>query len=511
MQKRNFLITGDNLTVKNSIEIIIQNHRISLSKLSEKKIISSRKLVEKWINNDEIIYGITTGFGEFKDVKISQQDLETLQRNLILSHSAGVGKYIPDFIVRLMLLFRINSIAKGYSGVRLELVNHLIKIFNSGIIPLIPSQGSVGSSGDLSPLSHLALTAIGEGNCKLDGEIIESRKALKLKKISPIKLSAKEGLAMINGTQMMSAYICKSLYDAEYLSKLSDVSGSMSLEALRGTSKAFSEKIHKVRPHKGQITTAKNLRKLLNNSEIMLSHKNCGKVQDAYSLRCMPQVHGAVKDTIEYCKKVLEVEINSATDNPLIFTDTNEHIEGGNFHGEPLAFIADFLAIAISELGSISERRVARLLDGSLSGLPRFLADNGGLNSGLMIAQYTSAALVSENKVLCHPASVDSIPTSANQEDHNSMGSISARKSFDVINNVKKIIAIEFLCAAQGIDYLRPLKSGDGCEAAYKYIRKFIKHSKEDSNTSDLILKMIEIIYSDDFLKTVEKKTGRLE
>ena len=512
MQKRTFPITGNNLTIENSVKIILSNQSISLSKSSAKKINASRKLVEKWIANDEIIYGITTGFGEFKDVKISQKDLNTLQRNLILSHAAGVGKYIPDFIVRLMLLFRINSLASGYSGVRLELVNHLIKIFNSGIVPLVPSQGSVGSSGDLAPLSHLALTIIGEGYCKLNDEIIESRTALKKKNISPIELSAKEGLALINGTQMMSAYMCKSVYDAEYLSKLADISGSLSLDALRGTDRAFAEILQRVRPHKGQISSAKNLKALLKGSEIMHSHKNCGKVQDAYSLRCMPQVHGAVKDTIEYCKKVVEIEINSATDNPLIFPGTEEYVTGGNFHGEPLALAGDFLAIALSELGSISERRVARLLDGNLSGLPRFLVDEdkAGLNSGLMIAHYTSASLVSENKVLCHPASVDSIPTSANQEDHNSMGSVSARKCFDVVNNVKKIIAIEFLCASQGIDFLRPMKSGAGSEAAYSFIRKNTGHVNEDTITGDLILKMIEIVFAENFLERVEKITGKL-
>jgi len=513
MQKRNFLITGNNLTVENSVKIVITNQTISLSGSSVKKINASRKLVEKWIADDKIIYGITTGFGEFKDVKISQKDLHTLQRNLILSHAAGVGKYVPDFIVRLMLLFRINSLACGYSGVRLELVNHLIKIFNSGIIPLVPSQGSVGSSGDLAPLSHLALTVIGEGYCKLDGEILESKLALKKKKILPVQLSAKEGLALINGTQMMSAYLCKSVYDDEYLSKLVDISGSMSLDALRGTAKAFSDILQKARPHKGQITSAGNLRRLLEGSEIIISHKHCGKVQDAYSLRCMPQVHGAVKDTIAHCKKVLEIEINSVTDNPLIFPGPGIHIEGGNFHGEPLALIGDFLAIAVSELGNISERRVARLVDGSLSGLPRFLvdADKGGLNSGLMIAQYTSASLVSENKVLCHPASVDSIPTSANQEDHNSMGSVSARKCFDVINNVKKIIAIEFLCASQGIDFLRPMKSGKGTEQAYLFIRNNMEHISHDTITSDLILNMTEIVFDERFLMSIEKKIGKLD
>ncbi|MDQ3193706.1 MAG: histidine ammonia-lyase, partial [Bacteroidota bacterium] len=501
-----------NLTVENSVKIVITGQHISLSSTSANKMRLSRKLVDDWIRNDEVIYGITTGFGDFKDKKIPQKDIETLQRNIILSHAAGVGKYIPDFIVRLMILFRINSFATGYSGVRPELVNYLIRIFNSGIVPLIPSQGSVGSSGDLAPLAHLALCVTGEGYCQMDNQVVESKIALKRKNIAPVKLMAKEGLAMINGTQMMSAYLCKSVYDAETLSMLADISGSLSLEALSGSVKAFSERIQKARPHKGQIASARNLRKLLDGSEIINSHKNCGKIQDAYSLRCMPQVHGAVKDSIEHCKRILEIEINSATDNPLIFSESGEHLEGGNFHGEPLALTGDFLAIAVSELGNISERRIARLTDGNLSGLPRFLvdADKAGLNSGLMIAQYTAAAIVSENKVLCHPASVDSIPTSANQEDHNSMGSISARKCYDVINNVKKIIGIEVLCACQGMDFLRPLKSGKGSEQAYQHVRKSISHITEDVNTSEMILKTIEIIFDEKFISGIEKKIGKL-
>lgn len=510
MQNTDFIINGKNLTVENSVDIVLNNKKIMISKASEGRIRKSRSLVDLWIKNNEVIYGITTGFGEFKDVKIPQNDIEKLQRNLILSHSSGTGKYIPAIIARLMLLFRINSLSLGYSGVTMNLMNTLVKIFNSGIVPLIPSQGSVGSSGDLSPLSHLALTVIGEGYCLLNGRITESKKALKKFDISPVKLSAKEGLAMINGTQMMTAFLCKSLYDALMLSRLADIAGSLSLEALKGTSKAFSDKLQKVRPHKGQINCALNLRNLLKGSEIMKSHRYCGKVQDAYSLRCMPQVHGAVKDTIDYCRKILEIEINSATDNPLIFTETNEHLEGGNFHGEPVALAADFLAIALSELGNISERRTARLVDGNLSGLPRFLADEGGLNSGLMIAQYTAASLVSENKVLCHPASVDSIPTSANQEDHNSMGSVSSRKCFDVLNNTKKIIAIEFLCSVQGMDYHRPLKSGKGSEAAYQFIRKKMPHISEDKITSELMEEMNGIVFGSDFLNHVEKKSGKL-
>ncbi|KXK47763.1 MAG: histidine ammonia-lyase, partial [Chlorobi bacterium OLB5] len=340
--------------------------------------------------NDEVIYGVTTGFGEFKDVKIPQKDIEKLQHNLIISHSAGVGEPLPRNIVRMMLLLRINSLVKGYSGVRLELLEQLIKIFNLGITAYIPSQGSVGSSGDLAPLSHLAGIVIGEGYAYFGNEILPARHVLAEHGLKPFKLSAKEGLALINGTQMMTAFAVETLYRAERLSKLADISGALSIEALKGTDTAFKDVLQKVRPHKGQINTAANLRKLLKQSEIRKSHIDCSKVQDAYSLRCMPQVHGAVKDTIEYVKGVIETEINSATDNPLIFADTNEHIEGGNFHGEPVALAMDFLKIAISELGNISERRTARLVDGSLSGLPRFLTAKGGLNSGLMIAQYTA-------------------------------------------------------------------------------------------------------------------------
>lgn len=511
MDKKVFYIDGNNLTVEKAVHIVESNSKIDLSKKAVAQIQKSRKLVEKWIENDEAVYGITTGFGEFKDVKISKEDTELLQKNLILSHSAGVGRYIPDLIVRLMLLFRINSLAKGYSGVRLELMNFLVSLFNSGIVPLIPSQGSVGSSGDLAPLSHLALAVIGKGYCRFKGETTETDEALKKAKLKPMRLAAKEGLALTNGTQMMSAYLCKTLYDAIYLSKISDICGAFSVEALKCTSKAFNNSLQVVRPHKGQIDTAHNLRKLLEKSEIIKSHLNCDKVQDSYSTRCMPQVHGAVKDTLNHCKKVIEIEINSVTDNPLIFPDEQIHIEGGNFHGEPLALIGDFLAIALSELGNISERRTSRLVDGNLSGLPRFLTDKGGINSGFMIAQYTAAALVSENKVLSHPASVDSIPTSANQEDHNSMGSISARKAYEVLNNVKKILAIELLCASQGMEFYKPLKPGRGVYEGLNYIRKFITKMDYDRLISDDIIKMVDVIFSGDFLKVVEKASGKLK
>ncbi|MCI0448492.1 MAG: histidine ammonia-lyase [Chlorobi bacterium] len=507
---KKFLLNGSNLTVKLTKEIVGNHAKIGITPSAKANIIRSRNVIEKWLKSGEVIYGVTTGFGEFKDVRIPMKDVETLQKNLIISHSAGVGEPLPKNIVRLMLLLRINSLAKGYSGVRLELVEQLIKIFNLGIVPFIPSQGSVGSSGDLAPLAHLASFIIGEGYAYYNDKVLPSKQILSKYKLKPVKLSAKEGLALINGTQMMTAYAVEILNRAYRLSKLADISGAMSVEALKGSDNAIKDELQKARPHKGQINTAANLRKLLKNSEIRMSHIDCGKVQDAYSLRCIPQVHGAVKDTIEYVSKVIEIEINSATDNPLIFPKTSEHIEGGNFHGEPIALAMDFLKIALSELGNISERRTARLVDGSLSGLPRFLTSKGGLNSGLMIAQYTAASLVSENKILSHPASVDSIPTSANQEDHNSLGSIAARNCFEVLNNVEKIIAVEMLCSCQGIDFLKPLKCGIGTNLAYRNIRKAVKHIADDVMISGCIQSVCDVIYNDNFLRNVEAKSGRL-
>lgn len=504
------LIDGSNLNIRLAKEIVDKNLTIGITAKAESNIKRSRDVIEKWLKSGEVIYGVTTGFGEFKDVKIPMKDVETLQRNLIMSHSAGVGEPLPKNIVRLMLLLRINSLAKGYSGVRLGLVEHLVKIFNLGIVPFIPSQGSVGSSGDLAPLAHLASFILGEGYAYYGSRVLASKEVLAKHKLKPFKLSAKEGLALINGTQMMTAFAVEILNRSYRLSKLADIAGALSVEALKGSDNAFRDELQKVRPHKGQINTANNLRKLLKNSGIKKSHIDCGKVQDAYSLRCIPQVHGAVKDTIEYVTKVIETEVNSATDNPLIFPKTNEHIEGGNFHGEPVALVMDFLKIALSELGSISERRTARLVDGSLSGLPRFLTPKGGLNSGLMIAQYTAASLVSENKVLCHPASVDSIPTSANQEDHNSLGSISSRHSFEVLNNTEKIIAIEILCSCQGIDFLKPLKCGAGTGEAYMQVRKSVKHIIDDVLINDYIQSVSDVIYSGMFIKNVESKTGKL-
>lgn len=476
-------LDGTSLTI-DDLERIANDSTLSIdvSSGARERVRVARAAVDRWIDEGRVIYGMTTGFGEFANVAISRDDVERLQENLIISHAAGTGEPLPTPVVRAMMVLRINALAKGHSGVRESTLDAMVAMVNAGIVPYIPSQGSVGSSGDLAPLSHLALCLIGRGECLVSGERRASAEVLREHGIEPVRLAAKEGLALINGTQMMCAYGALSIARARRLARMADLAGAMSLDALRGTDAAFDDRLHAVRPHPGQRKVAANLRVLLAGSQIRESHRTGdGKVQDAYSLRCMPQVHGASRDTIEYAAGVIEREMNSATDNPLIFADDDTHIQGGNFHGQPLALVLDFLAIAIAELANISERRTERLVNHALGGLPRFLTREGGLNSGMMIAQYTAASLVSENKVLAHPASVDSIPTSANQEDHNSMGSIAARKLWDVMRNVETVISIEVLCASRGIDMLRPLRSSDHLERACDALRKIVPFREEDT------------------------------
>ncbi|HEX3074946.1 MAG TPA: histidine ammonia-lyase [Ignavibacteriales bacterium] len=479
--------------------------------------MASRELVDKWVKNDEVIYGVTTGFGEFVNVKISNADIEKLQENLILSHSVGTGEYLPPFIVKIIMLLRANALAKGYSGARLSTIQLLIDMMNNGIIPVVPSQGSVGSSGDLVQLSHLVLAMIGKGRAQVlpsvsdesasCAEIMDSETALAKFKLKPVRLSAKEGLALINGTQMMTSFASYICAKAGKLIKLADICGALTHEALRGTDKAFDHKLHNLRPYPGQISAAKNLSALIKNSEIRNSHLHGdNRVQDAYSLRCMPQIHGASRDAINYVISRIEIEINSANDNPLIFPDSEEHIEGGNFHGQPVALAMDFMGIALAELANVSERRIERMVNGALSGLPRFLTKNGGLNSGFMIAQYTAASLVSENKVLAHPASVDSIPTSANQEDHNSMGSIAAQKCYKIMQNLQSVLAIELLTAAQALEFLKPLKCGEGTSIAYEAIRKIVPPMDEDRILYNDVQKILQLVRNDSILEAVAQK-----
>ncbi len=497
------------MTLRDVVLVSRFNKPVELDEKAIKAINKSRKYVEKILRENRVVYGITTGVGELSNTLISPGDAEKLQLNLVRSHSTNVGEPLPEDVVRGVILLRANALAKGYSGVRPELIGMLISLVNKNVYPYIPSKGSVGASGDLSPLAHLALVLIGEGECVVKGKRVDTKKVLKEKGIKPLTLKPKEGLALINGTQVMAAIGCLVVEEAELLMKNAQIAGAMSLEALRGTSKAFDEKIQKVRPHPGQIRCAYNMRRLVASSPIIASHVNCDKVQDAYTLRCIPQVYGSIMDTIEYAKKVLEVEINAATDNPLIFADQEEVISGGNFHGEPIAFIMDYIGIALSEIGNISERTIDRLVNPHISGLPPFLASKHGLSSGFMISQYTAAALVSENKVLAHPASVDSIPTSAGQEDHVSMGSISARHAWEILKNVENVLAIEMLSAAQGIDF-HDLKPGKGTEAAHKVIRKHVSHVDDDRVMYKDIETVRSMIVSGEVVKDVEKVVGEL-
>jgi len=509
---KNIIIDGENLTIEDVISVARYGSSVELSKDAIEKIKESRKVVEDFVSQEKTVYGVTTGFGEFKNVFISKDQTRELQENLIKSHSVGVGKPFSEEIVRTTMLLRANSLAKGYSGVRVEIIETLCQMLNKKVHPVIPEKGSVGASGDLAPLSHMTLVLMGEGEAFYNGKRMGGKEAMKLAGIEPITLSSKEGLALNNGTAVMTAIGALALYDAENILKCADISAAMTLEALFGIDKAFDERIHKLRPHSGQIKCAENIRKLIKNSEI-LSHKHHEKVQDAYSLRCIPQVHGASRDAINYVRKVLETEINSATDNPLIFTDPPEALSCGNFHGQPIAISMDLLGIALSEIANISERRIARILDPHLNeGLPAFLIprDKGGLNNGYMMAQYTAAALVSENKVLAHPASVDSIPTSANQEDHVSMGTIAARKAREILKNVENVIAIEFLCASQGMDFRLPSKGGQGARIAHEYIRKYIPHLDKDRILYPEINQVRELIHNGDLLRKVEDKIGKL-
>jgi histidine ammonia-lyase len=519
------ILDGNQLTIPQVFDLSYQNAQVKLSTSAKKKINRARHLIETWTTRSEVVYGVTTGFGEFSNVKVKLNDLNQLQENLILSHAAGAGEPLPVEVVRAMMVLRANALAKGFSGVRLSTVDLLLEMLNRNMIPVIPSQGSVGASGDLVQLAHLVLAMMGKGKIwkiqksdKTKCEIIDSRRVFRDQRLKPIRLTVKEGLALINGTQMMTAYAALAIHKAKQLAKLADIAAAISVEALRGSDTAFDERIHRLRPYKGQLAVAKNLRQLMRNSKLRESHRiNDSRVQDAYSIRCIPQVHGASRDAIDYVYDKVSIEINSANDNPLIFPDDELHLEGGNFHGQPMALAMDFLAIALSELANISERRIERLVNGSLSGLPRFLTRNGGLNSGLMIAQYTAASLVSENKVLAHPASVDSIPTSANQEDHNSMGSISAQKAWRVLKNAQTVLAIELLCACQGMDFARtmnskkPTSAGIGTEVAYRYIRTQIEHLEQDRVLHDDIQKALALIESANVIKKVEDTIGKLE
>ena len=472
-------ISGNDLTLEDVREVAFERRPVLLAPDAREQVNAARDVVDALVADNQVSYAITTGVGKLSDVRIAGDQIRELQINLVRSHAVGVGEPLSIAETRAMMLLRANSLSKGFSGVRGGVVDTICELLTRGVTPWVPSQGSVGASGDLAPLAHLALLLVGEGECH-DGKGGRTAGAVALKAagIKPLVLEAKEAVSLINGTQAMLAVGTLSLLAAEILVDSADVIGAMACDALKGTDAAFDERIHRARPHTGQIATAANLRRLLEGSAIRESHRDCARVQDAYSLRCMPQVHGAVRDTLAHCRSVFETETNSAVDNPLVFRDPKSQnvdadvISGGNFHGEPVAFVLDFLGIALSALAGISERRLERMVNPALSeGLPPFLAPGAGLNSGFMMPQVTAAALVSENKVLAHPASVDSITTSGNKEDFVSMGMGAAIKLKKIVENTRNTMAIEAMAAAQALDLLAPLKTSKRLQRAHAAIR----------------------------------------
>jgi histidine ammonia-lyase len=465
-------------------------------------VIQSRAIVEQALERDEAIYGVNTGFGVLANKRISADQLGQLQRNLLLSHACGTGDPVPVEISRLMLKLKIHALGLGQSGISLPVFQQLLALVEHDIVPYVPSRGSVGASGDLAPLAHMSLPLIGHGQCwNADFSGPEpAADTLARHGLKPVELAAKDGLALINGTQLMLAYGAFILHRALHLLDAADVLGAMSLEALQGSARPFDARVHAVRPHPGQVKVAEHVRRLLEDSEILESHRDCGKVQDPYCLRCIPQVHGASRDALNHVLDVVEREMNSVTDNPLVFAD-GDIISGGNFHGQPLALTLDYAAIALAEIGSISERRTYLLLEGH-DGLPKLLMKDTGINSGFMIPQYTAAALVSENKVLCHPASVDSIPTSLGQEDHVSMGSISALKLLTVLHNVERVLAVEMLTATQALDFRAPLKPGLGVRQAHERVREQVAHAREDYEVGADIDTCTRLLRSGDWVRS---------
>ncbi|MEW6244378.1 MAG: histidine ammonia-lyase [Bacillota bacterium] len=503
------VINGTSLTLAEIGDVARSGRAVCVDPDALSRVARCRNMLESYLQENRAVYGITTGFGMFANRTISREQLRQLQANLIRSHSVAIGPLFPDDIVRGAMLLRANTFAKGYSGVRPVVLEQLVQALNRGVVPCVFEKGSLGASGDLAPLAHMALALMGEGRAKFGGEEMEASEALNLAGMTPLTYEAKEGLALINGTQFMTSSGALSVLDAETIMKTAEIAGALTLEALRGIKAPFEDRIHRLRPHPGQLRSAFNLRRLLEGSELVTGPGEI-RVQDAYTLRCIPQVHGASWDALEYVTRVIEVEINSATDNPLVFPEHGDAVSGGNFHGQPVALALDFLAIAISEIANISERRIERLLNPSLSALPAFLTVNGGLDSGYMIAQYTAAALVSENKVLSSPASVDSIPVSANQEDHVSMGSISARKLREIISNTMTVLAIELMCACQARDLGQKGRMGIGTRRIYDLVRQYVPPLDRDRVLHDDVETVRRLVSSGEAVRVVEECTGNL-
>ena len=497
------LLNGYDLTLEDIAKVSYGYQEIKLTDAAKQKVQKCRDYVEKIIAENRTVYGLTTGFGKFSTIRIPLEDIDTLQENLILSHATGVGNYLSIAETRAIFLLRINVLAKGHSGIRLSTLQTLIDMLNMRIHPCIPEKGSVGASGDLAPLSHLALVLLGKGKAELNGKIVSGADAMQQCGLTPVKLKAKEGLALNNGTQVMTGICALALLKAESLCKHADLIAGMSVDSLLATPDAFDELIHQLRPFNGQLQSAENLRNILKNSKLRKSHTDCENVQDAYSLRCTPQVHGAVRQSLQFVRSMLEVEINATTDNPLIFPDEDRVISGGNFHGEPIAFASDTLGFTVSELANISERRMEQILNPALNrGLHAFLAPKLGLDSGFMIAQLTAASLISENKVLAHPSSVDSIPTSANQEDHVSMGTIGAVKARNMIQNTTYVLGIELMVSAQALD-CRNFESSPIIENVKKMVRKIVPKLVKDRIITEDIHAMHNLIDSGEILKNI--------
>jgi histidine ammonia-lyase len=501
-------LTGNDLRIEDVWEVAVHRVPVALADEARAGMEAARALVERV---GEHTYGVNTGFGRFVSESIPDDQVEELQLRLLRSHACGVGEPYPDEVVRAAMLLRANALAKGFSGARIETVELLIECLNRGVLPRVPARGSVGASGDLAPLAHLALPLVGEGQAWFDGTLLAGDEALAAAGLEPTRLAAKEGLSLINGTQFMAAMASLALVRAGRLARTADLACALSLEALQGSQTSFHPAIHEARPLRGQLDSAANVHRLLEGSSIIESHRWCDKVQDAYSLRCAPQVHGASRDLLDNVETTVAIELNAATDNPLVLVDEGMVVSNGNFHGQPLAFGLDTLAMAVAELASISERRIERLVNPSLSeGLPPFLTREGGLNSGFMIPQYVAAALVSENKSLCHPASVDSIPTSAGQEDHVSMGNAAGLKALRVLANAELALAIELLAGAQAIEFLAPLEPAPGVRATHDAVRELSERVREDRSLSDDIERVAGAIRDGSILAAAEAEIGEL-
>ena len=473
-------LNGMELTIEQVIAVARHNEQVRISEPAKEKINRARAYVDEKLAQKAVIYGLTTGFGKFSDTFVPEQETAALQRNLIISHACGMGAPLPREVVRGAMLLRCNALARGNSGIRLSTLETLLAMLNRGVHPVIPEKGSLGASGDLAPLAHIVLVMLGEGEAEYQGTVMPGKRVMELAGIAPVELAAKEGLALINGTQIMTAIACGVVYDAVQLAKTADIAAAMTCEAQLGILSAFDPEVHALRGQQGQMLTAQNLLRLLDGSRLAFAH-NPEKVQDAYSIRCVPQIHGASRDAIRYVWDIVSREINAVTDNPLIFPEADKVISGGNFHGQPVALAMDFLGIALSEYANVSERRLERMVNPALSnGLPAFLTKYGGVHSGFMITQYAAASMVSENKVYAHPASVDSIPSSANQEDHVSMGGNAATKTVKVAENVERILAIELMNAAQAIDLQRPTKTSPYLEEFLKEFRSIVPFNGQD-------------------------------